>query len=153
MFRNAVRRRPELYDAPGFALARHKSQVAGMFGGKVRDVTARRWAGVAYMPSKMGYVTASRPLGVLEVAPGRIELRVRLPIARWVFGIDNLDVTAGQGAVVFPTRRLSGLDGIEIRVPGRPSSYFWNTNRSEVLVAVAAAGFEVSDQEQTMKPH
>jgi hypothetical protein len=65
----------------------------------------------------------------------------------------NLNTTAGQDIVVFPTRRLKfqGLDGIEIRVLGRPSSYFWNSNRSEVLAAIAAAGFEVSDQEQEMK--
>lgn len=131
----------------------HKSQVVRMFGGRARNATARHWGGVAYMPSRMGYVHASRPLGVLEVAPGRIGLRVRLPIARWVFGIENLNVTAGQGVVVFPARRLQGLGGIEIRVPDRPSSYFWNTNRSEVLAAVAAAGFEVSDQEQEIKRH
>jgi hypothetical protein len=101
----------------------------------------------------MGYVHASRPLGLLEVASGRIGLRVRLPIARLIFGIENLNMTAGQGIIVFPARRLrfQGLDGIEIRVPGRLSSYFWNSNRSEVLAAIAAVGFEVSDQEQEMK--
>ena len=61
--------------------------------------------------------------------------------------------TPGQGVVVFPARRPRryGLQGIEIRVPGQPSFYFWNNNRSEVVAAMAAAGFEVSDQEQTMK--
>ena len=43
--------------------------------------------------------------------------------------------------------------GIEIRTPGRQSSYFCNYRRAEVLAALAAAGFEVSDQVQTMKLH
>jgi hypothetical protein len=48
------------------ALAQHKNQVAGMFGGRVRDAAARRLSGVAYMPSKMGYVHASAVILLLE---------------------------------------------------------------------------------------
>jgi hypothetical protein len=103
----------------------------------------------------MGYGRATPPLGVLEVAPGLIVLRVRPAIVRVMFGVEPLNVTAGQDVAVFPAskKRPQGLEGIGIRVPGRQPFYFWNQNRSEVLAAVAAAGFEVSDQEQEMRRH
>lgn len=105
------------------------------------------------MPGALGYVHASMPLGVLEVAPGRLGLRIRPAFIRAVFGVPTLEAMAGQDVVVFPARRPQGLMGIEIRTPGRQSSYFCNYRRAEVLAALAAAGFEVSDQVQTMKLH
>jgi len=124
-----------------------------MFGGKVRDATARRWVGVVHVPSKMGYTHATKPLGVLEVSQGRLRLWIRPAIIRAVFGVETLDVTVGQDVAVAPARRSKRyqLGGIEIRLPGRPAFYFWSDGYVEVLAAVAAAGFEVSDQEQTMK--
>jgi hypothetical protein len=135
------------------ALAPRQGPASSMCGGKVRDTTTRRWSGVVYVPSAMGYVRATPPLGVLEVAPGRIGLRVRPTFVRATFGAETLDVTVGQDVVVFPARRSrpQGLEGIGIRVPRRQSFYFWNHDRSEVLAAAAAAGFEVSHQEQEMK--
>jgi len=99
----------------------------------------------------MGYVSASKPLGVLEVAPGWIGLRIRPAFVRAIFGIETLDVTAGQDVVVFPVRRSIGLEGIGIKTPDGRSFYFLVDDRSAGLAAVAAAGFQVSGQEQKMK--
>jgi hypothetical protein len=117
--------------------------------GKVRDVAVRRWLGVVHMPSAMGYVHATKPLAVLEVSPGRIRLWLRPAIIRAAFGVETLDATAGQHVVVSPARRTARreLGGIEIRCPGRPPFYFWSSEYTKVLAEVAAAGFEVSDQE------
>jgi len=137
-------------------LAYREGQMVSMFGGTGRDATVRRWVSVAHVPSKMGYVLVTWPLGVLEVSPGRIGLRVRLAITRAVFGIETLDAHVGEGIVVYPAHRpaLGGYgSGIEIRLPGRPSFYFWTEKRAEVLAAIAAVGFEVSDQEQKLKLH
>ena len=137
---------------PGGARAPGQDQ-ANTLSGKARDATARRWTGAAHVPSAMGYVDATKPLGVLEVAPEWIGLRVRPAFVRAIFGIETLDVTTGQDVVVFPVRRSMGLEGIEIRAPGGRSFYFFDNDRSAVLAAVAAAGFEVSGQEQKMKLH
>ena len=51
--------------------------------------------------------------------------------------------------MLFPAR-VRGYLGVEIRQPRRKPFYFFGNERNEVLAA-AAAGFEVSDQEQTMK--
>ncbi len=147
------RRQVKSYAGDTRALTYGQGQLTGMFGGKVRDATARRWVGVVDVPSKMGYTHATKPLGVLEVSQGRLRLWIRPAIIRAVFGVETLDVTVGQDVAVSPARRSKRyqLGGMEIRLPGRPAFYFWSDEYVEVLAAVAAAGFEVSDQEQMMK--
>ena len=71
----------------------------------------------------MGYVHVGVLLAVLEVAPARLVLRVRPAIARMVFGVENLDIGPHEGVVIFPAHKL-GQQGIEARLPGRPSYYF-----------------------------
>jgi hypothetical protein len=87
------------------ALTYGQGQVTGVFGGKARDATARRWVGVVHVPGRMGYTHATKPLGVLEVSQGRLRLWVRPAIIRAVFGIETLDVTVGQDVAVAPARR------------------------------------------------
>jgi hypothetical protein len=41
--------------------------------------------------------------------------------------------------------------GIEVRLPGRASHYFWTDRRQEVLGSLAAAGFDVADEEQSIQ--
>ena len=67
-----------------------------------------------------------------------------------MFGIANLTVEPGPGIVIFPAHKL-GQTGIKIRMNGRPSYYFWTSKRSDLLAKLAAAGFDVSPEEQRMR--
>jgi hypothetical protein len=119
---------------------------------------------------------ASDPVGVwravLDVAPARIELRVRPPVVRVLLLMEDLMAVPDDGVVVFPAHQEDdrgrwGRKGVEIRGAGSsrywdrrwgrrgarmPSYYFWTRQRDEVLAAAAAAGFEVSGQEQWIWP-
>jgi hypothetical protein len=99
----------------------------------------------------MGYVHVGVLLAVLEVARARLVLRVRPAIARMVFGVENLDIGPDEGVAIFPAHKL-GQQGIEARLPGRPSYYFWTDRRHEVLNSLTAAGFQVSEEEQRCGP-
>lgn len=110
----------------------------------------RRWTGAASVPGGMGYVEVGLFLAVAELGDRGLVLRVRPGVVRLMFAIENLTVHPADGAVIYPARAL-GRSGIEIRVGGRPSYYFWSDRRSELLAALAAAGFEVSAEEQRMR--
>jgi hypothetical protein len=126
-------------------------QLPGSSGETGAAALPRRWTGSARVPSAMGYVHVGALLAVLEVAPARLVLRVRPAIARVIFGVENLAVVPGDDVVIFLARKL-GQQGIEARLEGRPSYYFWTDRRHEVLNSLAAAGFQVSEEEQRMRP-
>ena len=131
---------------PGRAPGRSADQSAGL------DPTARpaRWVGSASTPGALGYMDVSVPLAVAEVGPGRLVLRVRPAIFRLMFGLATLTVAPGDGVVIFPAHKF-GQEGIEIRLNGRPSHYFWIGRRQELLASLAAAGFDVRAEEQQMR--
>ena len=86
-------------------------------------------------------------LAVAELDRQVLVVRVRLGLLRLMFGVQNLAVRPGDGPVIFPARKM-GQSGIEIRMSGRPSYYFWTSQRAELLTSLAAAGFAVSAEEQ-----
>lgn len=98
----------------------------------------------------MGYVEISVFLAVAELGEQGLVVRVRPGIIRLMFLIENLAVRPGDGTVIYPARAI-GRWGIEIRMSGRPSYYFWPGERGDLLVSLAAAGFEVSAEEQRMR--
>jgi hypothetical protein len=98
----------------------------------------------------MGYVEIGVFLAVAELGEQGLVLRARPAMIRLMFGIENLTVRPGDGTVIYAARAV-GRSGIEIRVSGRPSSYFWTGQRGELLASLAAAGFEVSAEEQRMR--
>ena len=108
----------------------------------------RRWIGGASAPSALGYIEVSVLLAVAELGDHGFTLRVRPAIIRLMFGIMNLAVNPGEGAVIYPARTTFGRSGIEVRLSGQPSYYFWTGQRAELLASLAAAGFEVSTAEQ-----
>ena len=118
--------------------------------GSDAPVRRGRWVGSASVPGPMGYMEIGVFLAVAEVSKRALVLRVRPAIIRLMFGIENLRVAPGEGAVIFPAHKL-GQTGIEIRREGRPSYYFWTGHRDDLLAALHAAGFEVSAEEQRMR--
>lgn len=111
---------------------------------------SHRWTGAASVPAGVGYVEVSIFLAVAELGEQGFVLRVRPFIIRLMFGIENLTVRPVDGTVIYPARAF-GRSGIEIRVSDRPSYYFWTGHRAELLASLAAAGFEVSAEEQRIR--
>jgi hypothetical protein len=136
---------------------------------------AGQWTGGARMLSGWDH----EPLGtwaVLDIMPGRIELRVRPAILRALQMIEDVSVTPGDGVVVHPahqtaTSRFQRVrPGVALQIDrprarywqrkwGRrsdprywPAYYFWTSDRDQVLAIAAAAGFEVSSLEQSIEP-
>src|SRR5262245_40344209 len=105
------------------------------------------WSGAATVPSRLGYAQVGLLMAVLEIEGRRLGVRVRPGFARRMFGIQNLAVTPSDGVVVFPARNL-GQQGIEVRPKSGRSYYFWTNRSREVLACAAAAGFDVSAEEQ-----
>lgn len=127
----------------------HHPVLLGEYPPVVKDIS-HRWTGAASVPSGMGYIEVSVSLAVAELAEQGFVLRVRPSIIRLMFGIENLAIRPVDGTVIYPARAL-GRSGIEIRMSGRPSYYFWTGQRGDLLASLAAAGFEVSAEEQRMR--
>ncbi len=109
-----------------------------------------RWTGAADVPGSMGRMNASTPLGVLEIAPGRLTLRVRPRFMASLFGARALVMTPADVEVIFPARRKLRYRAVGIRPYDEPPSYFIvpGGNRGPILSAVAAAGFPVQWEER-----
>ena len=108
-----------------------------------------RWIGAADIPGSMGRMNASVPLGVLELASGRLTLRVRPGFLATMFGATALVVTPADVEAVFPARAKLRYRAIGIRRIGEPPSYFiLRGDRPPILSAVAAAGFPVQWEER-----
>jgi hypothetical protein len=112
------------------------------------DNVPRRWVGAGTMPGSLGYMQATAPLVVLEVTTARLALWLRPGILRKVAGIQSLRAAPGDGTLIQPIKNNWSWPGIEFKRPESPSFYFWTRKRSEALEALAAAGFEVSKEEQ-----
>lgn len=113
------------------------------------SVQPRRWTGAANVPASLGRMNASTPLGVLELAPRRLTLRVRPKFLATMFGFTALVVSPADVEAVFPARVRFGYRAIGIRPSGNPPYYFLCAgNRNSILSAVAAAGFPVQWEER-----
>jgi hypothetical protein len=104
-----------------------------------------KWIGGANVPSPMGRLNATWPLATLELSGAALRLAVT---PGRLFGVKPLSAGPSAVELVFPVRRRLGPVGIALRPPGVPDSYFWTRRQTEVLAALAAAGFPVSWEEQ-----
>jgi hypothetical protein len=132
---------------------------------------SRIWTGRARLPSPLGaYEPVGVPSAVLEISPGRIDLRVRSAFLKTLMMMEDLTVVPTDGASLYPAREVGrwGRPGIAILAPhfrpprwnrrwGRraasvPPYYFLTREREAVLAIAAAAGFEVRDTEWSIEP-
>jgi hypothetical protein len=106
----------------------------------------RRWVGSGAMPGNLGYVRATAPLIVLEVTGSRITLRWRPKLLAKALeklsGISALQAAAGDAIAIVPARSW-WQNGLEFRVPGSPSYYFWTAHWEEISAILADIGFTV----------
>jgi hypothetical protein len=102
------------------------------------------WTGGARVPGSLGWLNATWPLAVLEIAPSGVTLRVR---TGRVFGAEPLIFAPSSGVRVAPVRRL-GTSGLAFRQPHTATSYFWTSSREEILATLDCAGYQVSWAEQ-----
>jgi hypothetical protein len=108
-----------------------------------------RWVGAANVPGSLGRMSASMPLGVLELVPGRITFRIRPAFLSSMFGAKALVAAPADVEAVFPARVRFGYRAIGIRPLGAPPYYFLCAGqRDSILSAVAAAGFPVQWDER-----
>jgi hypothetical protein len=112
-----------------------------------RSAAPVRWAGSARVPGPKGYIDVGIFLAVIEVSAEHLKMRSRPAAMRKMFRLSNLDVRPWDGVTIYPARKL-GQQGVEIRVADAPSYYFWLRNRQQLMDALSAAGFRVSDVEQ-----
>ena len=102
------------------------------------------------MPGYMGYMSLSMFLAVVDVSPGRLRMRCRPALIASGFGLSRLDVTPQDGVTIYPAH-VFAREGIEIRIPGNLSYYFWVEDRLKLMSVISAAGFSVSDAEQNYR--
>ena len=94
------------------------------------------------MPSWLGRMNATWPLGILTLAGGRLTVRVRG--FRWLAG--RLEgCTPDEIDLAFPVKR--GLSsGVGVRRGDGKEFYFWTRRGDEVIYALRRAGFSTSDE-------
>lgn len=115
------------------------------------DSGARRWVGAGTMPSSLGYMQATIPLAVMELSGRRLVVRLRPRLLGKITGTNSLEIEPASGVTVLPVRSNWTWQGMEIRVQGRQSYYFWTRKRAEIMAALAAAGFDISSEEAQMR--
>jgi hypothetical protein len=109
----------------------------------------RRWVGAATIPGSVGWVSATTPLGVLEVVNNTLILRLRPRFIQSMFGTKVLSTTAADGVIIYPARKFS-MRGVAVQVPDFPAYYFWGRDADDVLQSLGSAGFEVSSEERRL---
>jgi hypothetical protein len=111
-----------------------------------------RWVGGAIMPAAMtGKVNATWPLAVLEIRSGELSLRLRPRPLLALVGGKPLHAHAAENVRAFPARGWFGSKGIGVQVGNQPPSYFLRADQAGLLAAIAAAGFEVTLDEQRIR--
>jgi hypothetical protein len=129
---------------------------------KISDVSAadggstwkliRRWVGAGTMPGSLGYLQATWPLSVLELSSEGISLRLRPRLFAKITGTEPLKVGFSNAVIILPVRSQRTWQGIEFRVQGQQSYYFWTKRRSEIFASFVRAGCEVSDDDESKPP-
>lgn len=99
-----------------------------------RATVTAKWRGSASVPAKIGYINLAG-LGVFVLAGDHLAIRGRGEM-----------VTDARTCRIYRARRL-GARGIEVRLPGQPSYYFWTRDWRNLIAAVETAGFDVADEE------
>ena len=97
----------------------------------------------------MGRLNATWPFATLELSGASLKLAI---VPGRLFGVKPLSAGPSAVALAFPVRGRFGAVGIAIRPPAFPDSYFWTHRQTEVLAALAEAGFPVSWEEQRIGP-
>jgi hypothetical protein len=110
-----------------------------------------RWVGGAILPASMGNVNATRPLAVLEITGGELSLRLRPRPLALMFGARRLHASPVENVRAFPARGWFGSKGIGIQIGNRAPAYFLRADQAGMLAAIAAAGFEISFEEQRIR--
>ena len=122
-----------------------------------------RWTGAADVPTPLGRVNATNPLGVLELRDTTLTFQLRpVWLAKWQMGIEPLIVTPSQVAAIYPARSLIRTPAIAVRPLHGPPYYLltalgrlrwygghWSWDRASILAAMEAAGFPVDWHERT----
>lgn len=106
-----------------------------------------RVVGAGILVGKLGKVTATSPLVVLDVAGGELSLRMRPRLLAAAFGVRPLHALANSEAVAFPARGWFGSRYVGIRA-GHSEGYFMTSHPAAMLGRLQAAGFNVTWVEQ-----
>jgi hypothetical protein len=90
---------------------------------------------------------ASYPLVVLELADGRLTLRLRPRLAGTLFGAQPLSVQPADLKLIYPIRgkRVVSVRGVGFRTPDNRDWYFFVSPVTDILTALHASGFPVTD--------
>ena len=75
---------------PGRRLDSLTGDVLALSQSSLPSASQQRWTGAVDMPGSMGRMNASAPLGIFELTPGRLSLRVRPGFLASMFGIKPL---------------------------------------------------------------
>ena len=112
-----------------------------------------QFTGAGAIPARgFGYVHATIPLVIVELAGTRLTVRVRPALVARLAGARTLAAAAGKGVQIFPVRSGATYQGIEFRPAMRSSFYFFTRHRGDLLAALANAGFTVSEDQGQERP-
>jgi len=112
-----------------------------------------RWTGAGMIPAHgFGYLQATIPLVIAELAGPLLTVRVRPAFLARLVGTRTLAAAAGDGLEVFPVRSGATYQGIEFRPAMRSSFYFFTRHRGDLFAALASAGFTVSQDPDQERP-
>lgn len=103
-------------------------------GAARRATVTGKWRGSASVPGRIGYIDLVG-LGVFVLAGDHLAIRGRGEM-----------ITDASTCGIYAARRMGGR-GIEMRLPGQPSYYFWTRDWQNLIGALKAAGFDVTNEE------
>jgi hypothetical protein len=105
-----------------------------------------RWTGGINVPATgTGRVSATFPVGILELTESELRFSVRPALLRTVVGAQGVVVHKEDGTAIFPVRRPVG-GGVGIRQHDGQTWYFWTNSPDVILSAIRSVGFTISDQ-------
>jgi hypothetical protein len=110
---------------------------------EMSSIGTQKWTGGLNVPVSLGRVSATFPIGSLELTGATLVFRIRPRWASSFLGARVLTVTPSDGALIFPVHQLAGI-GIGIRPVGEAAWYFRTRAADEILPVLSSAGFEVS---------
>ncbi|MGZ6969152.1 MAG: hypothetical protein ACXVIM_04335 [Acidimicrobiia bacterium] len=116
----------------------------------VPSATAQ-WGGGAELPWLYDRMHAASPLAVLELSGSSVTIRMRPRLlALGLRAIVTLRAEAVEA--VFPIKTpMFGYEGIGLRPLGQPVTYFWTSDREQLLTRLRAEGFPVGWEERLIR--
>lgn len=119
------------------------------WGAQMVSGSSERWIGAGTLPGLIGYIYATSPLVVLEVAGEMLCVRLRPKLVAKIFGMEPL-VADVNDVSIFLLKSDAVWQGLEIRVPEVHSYYFWINRiadmRAEIIACLSHSGFQISDR-------